>query len=141
MSEEEIMKGNFKLSVFDSFPYEDLKKICDIICNLGYLCEFAENGNVVFQRKSKGETAEPKSNPANQFKAREQPKKKEEFIPTPEQEAKWSKEKITDNQGRYLEKLGYEGDPTELSKLEAYKLINQIEKEEGDPEDEKGMYL
>jgi hypothetical protein len=140
MSEEEIMKGNLKLSVFNTFPYEELKKICDAICNFGYDCRFADNGNVIFQKKEGEKTAEPKSNPANQFKAREQ-QKKEKFIPTKEQEEKWAKEKITDNQKGYLGKLGYEGDPAELSKLEAFKLIKQIEEGAGDPEDEGDMYL
>jgi len=48
--EERIKKGNLKLTVFKSFPYEDLKKICDAVCNLGYKCEFVENGNIVFQK-------------------------------------------------------------------------------------------
>lgn len=26
-TEQEIMKGNIKLNVFDSFPYDDLKKV------------------------------------------------------------------------------------------------------------------
>jgi hypothetical protein len=135
MAEEgikEIMKGNLKLSVFDTFPYEELKKICDAICNLGYECKFAENGNVIFQRKSKGLPY----NPANSFlfKAREQPNK--EFIPTPEQEAKWSNEKATEKQVDKLKKMEYGGDTGKLSKLEAYKLIKQIKEEEGDPEAE-----
>ncbi len=46
-----IEKGNIKLTVFDSFPYEELKKVCDAICNLGYKCQFVENGNIVFQKK------------------------------------------------------------------------------------------
>lgn len=50
-AEEEIMKGNLKLSVFDSFPYEDLKQICDLICGVGYDATFIDNGNIVFQRK------------------------------------------------------------------------------------------
>lgn len=47
----DIEKGNIKLTVFESFPYEDLKKVCDAIVALGYDCEFASNGNVVFQKK------------------------------------------------------------------------------------------
>lgn len=53
MSEEEIMKGNLKLTVFDSFPYEELKKVCEAIIPLGYDCEFVSNGNIVFQKKQK----------------------------------------------------------------------------------------
>ena len=49
--EQKIMEGNIKLTVFKSFPYEELKKVCDAICALGYDCEFADNGNMVFQRK------------------------------------------------------------------------------------------
>ena len=48
--EGEIEKGNVKLTVFDSFPYEELKKICDAIIELGYKCEFVDNGNIVFQK-------------------------------------------------------------------------------------------
>ena len=51
MTPEEVMKGNIKLTVFDSFPYNDLKKVIDAICNLGYDCEFVDNGNIVFQKK------------------------------------------------------------------------------------------
>lgn len=51
MNEKEIMAGNLKLSVFNSFPYEELRKICDLICSLGYDCMLCENGNVVFQKK------------------------------------------------------------------------------------------
>ena len=51
MIDKEDMSGNLKLSVFNSFPYEELKKICDLICNLGYECEFVDNGNIVFQKK------------------------------------------------------------------------------------------
>ena len=49
---EQIMKGNLKLSVFDCFDYQELKKICDAICSLGYDCMFVDNGNIVFQRKN-----------------------------------------------------------------------------------------
>ncbi len=53
ITEQEIKKGNLKLSVFDSFPYEELKKVCDAIIELGYECEFVDNGNIVFQKKIK----------------------------------------------------------------------------------------
>ncbi len=51
MSEQEIIKGNIKLTVFNSFPFEDLKEVCDVITKLGYNCEFVDNGNIVFQKK------------------------------------------------------------------------------------------
>ena len=51
MGEKEIMKGNLKISIFDSFPYDELRKICDLICELGYDAEFCDNGNIVFQKK------------------------------------------------------------------------------------------
>jgi len=51
MPDKKIMEGNIKLTVFNSFPYEDLKKVCDAIIVLGYDCEFVDNGNIVFQRK------------------------------------------------------------------------------------------
>lgn len=50
-SEKEIMEGNIKLTVFNSFPYKDLKKVIEAIENLGYDCEFADNGNIVFQKR------------------------------------------------------------------------------------------
>ena len=51
MDIKEDMSGNLKLSVFNSFPYKELKKICDLIVNLGYECEFVDNGNIIFQKK------------------------------------------------------------------------------------------
>ena len=50
--EQEIMKRNLKLSVFDSFPYERLREVCDSICSLGFECEFVDNGNIIFTDKS-----------------------------------------------------------------------------------------
>jgi ABC-type Na+ transport system ATPase subunit NatA len=50
MNEKEVMEGNIKLVVFDSFPYKELKKVCDAIVNLGYECELVSNGNIVFQK-------------------------------------------------------------------------------------------
>ncbi len=29
MAEKEIMEGNIKLNIFDSFPYKDLKKVIE----------------------------------------------------------------------------------------------------------------
>ena len=55
MSEEIIKKGNLKLSVFDEFPYEDLKLVCDSIVHLGYECTFVDNGNIVFQKVKQNE--------------------------------------------------------------------------------------
>ena len=51
MSEKDIMKGNLKLTFFDSFPYDELKRVCDAIIALGYDCEIVDNGNIVFQRR------------------------------------------------------------------------------------------
>lgn len=51
--EEQIMKGNLKLSVFDSFPYQELKKVIEAIEQLHYTCEFCDNGNIIFQKKEK----------------------------------------------------------------------------------------
>ena len=48
---DERLKGNLKLSVFDCFPYNEMRKICDAICGLGYDCEFIDNGNIVFNKK------------------------------------------------------------------------------------------
>lgn len=53
MSEEEVKKGNLKIHVFSEFPYEELKVVLDGIAKLGYDIIFAENGNIVCQRKQK----------------------------------------------------------------------------------------
>ena len=106
-----------------------MKKICDAICSLGYTCEFADNGNVIFQRQG---------NPANTFKAREQPKK--EFNPTEEQMQKWANEPSTEPQQNKLKKMGYNKDPKKLSKLEAYNLISQNEQEGIPQEEEETVY-
>jgi len=54
MKEEEtnIEKGNLKLTVFNSFPYEEMKKVCDAIVALGYKCEIVDS-NIVFQKEEK----------------------------------------------------------------------------------------
>jgi hypothetical protein len=44
------MRDTFKLSVFEVFPYADLKLVIDSICALGYSCECVSNGNFVFSR-------------------------------------------------------------------------------------------
>lgn len=51
MSEKDVMERNLKLSVFNSFPYKRLRRVCDAICELGFDCEFVDNGNVVFTDK------------------------------------------------------------------------------------------
>ncbi len=53
MDIDKIMKGNIKLSIFNEFPYEEYKKVCDAICDLGYSCKLVDNGNTVFQKKEK----------------------------------------------------------------------------------------
>jgi len=53
INKEDLKKGNLKLTVFDSFPYEELRKICDSIIALDYDCFFVDNGNIVFQKKVK----------------------------------------------------------------------------------------
>lgn len=52
------MKTNLKLSVFDSFPYKRLREVCDKICELGFVCEFVSNGNIVFTDISKEKKTE-----------------------------------------------------------------------------------
>ena len=51
MTEEQIKKGNLKLTVFDSLPFEELQLVIEAICKLGYDCEFVDNGNIVFQKR------------------------------------------------------------------------------------------
>lgn len=50
MNEENIKKGNIKLTVFNEFPFDELKKICEAIQKLEYDCTLAENGNIIFQK-------------------------------------------------------------------------------------------
>ena len=51
MNEKEVMEGNIKLTVFNSFPYKKLQKVIDAIVALGYEASFADNGNIVFQEE------------------------------------------------------------------------------------------
>lgn len=51
MTEENVKKGNIKLNVFKEFPFDELKKICEAIQNMGYDCTFVDNGNIVFQKR------------------------------------------------------------------------------------------
>ena len=51
MSEDDVKRGNVKLCVFDCFPYEEYKRICDAIVAMGYEALVVSNGNVVFQKK------------------------------------------------------------------------------------------
>jgi hypothetical protein len=60
--EKEIMKTNLKLSVFASFPYKRLREVCDKICELGFVCEFVSNGNIVFTDISKKKNDEHETN-------------------------------------------------------------------------------
>jgi hypothetical protein len=53
-------------------------------------------------------------------------KEKEEFKPTEEQKARWSKEPVSEGQIKYLEKLGYDGETKEMTKLEANQLIDNL---------------
>lgn len=50
LTEKEILEQNIKLIVSNGFQYEDLKKICDVVCNLGYECQFNEHGTIVFMK-------------------------------------------------------------------------------------------
>ncbi len=50
-TDNEIKKGNVKLTVFNSFPYKELNKIIIAVCNLGYSCEVVDNGNIVFTKR------------------------------------------------------------------------------------------
>jgi competence CoiA-like predicted nuclease len=48
--EEKIKAGNLKLTCFESFPYEELKKICDWFQSQGYKVTWCDNGNIVMQK-------------------------------------------------------------------------------------------
>jgi len=51
MNEEEIMKGNIKLTVFDMFDFNELTKVVNAIQALGYDAKILERGVVVLQKK------------------------------------------------------------------------------------------
>ena len=53
MSEEgsKVEQKNLKMTVFNSFPYDRLKQVIDAVCELGFDCEFVDNGNIVFTDK------------------------------------------------------------------------------------------
>lgn len=51
MSEKEIMKGNIKLVVFDTFPMEEMIKVNKALNNINYFGEIVSNGNIVYQKK------------------------------------------------------------------------------------------
>ena len=50
MNEKEVMKGNLKISCFDSFPFDELKPILEFIASRGYEIQFVDNGNIVCQK-------------------------------------------------------------------------------------------
>lgn len=52
MTEQDIMKGNVKLTVFDTFPMEEMIKINNAFENLGYKGLIVNNGNIVFQKQN-----------------------------------------------------------------------------------------
>jgi len=54
MTEKEILEGNIKLTVFKSFPYAKIKPIIEFIESRGFICEFVDNGNIVFQEIRNG---------------------------------------------------------------------------------------
>ena len=51
MNEEQIKKGNIKLTVFDEFDFKELTKIVNAIENLGYDSKLLERGVIVLNKK------------------------------------------------------------------------------------------
>jgi len=51
MNEEDIKSKTFKISIYDEFEYEELKKVIEAIENLNYKCKIVDNGNIVFVKK------------------------------------------------------------------------------------------
>jgi hypothetical protein len=49
MSEDNIKKKSFKLTVFETFPMDKLKRIIDRIETLGYKSYLCDNGNILFE--------------------------------------------------------------------------------------------
>lgn len=45
-----IRPGNLKLTVFESFPFEELQKIANWMQSQGYAVFWVDNGNIVFQK-------------------------------------------------------------------------------------------
>ena len=51
-NEEKIKKGNLKVTVFDTFPLDEMIKINKAFKELGYVGNIISNGNIVFQKES-----------------------------------------------------------------------------------------
>lgn len=51
-TEENIKRGNLKITAFPEFPYSELKPILDFIESRGYEINFIDNGNIVCQKKN-----------------------------------------------------------------------------------------
>lgn len=50
MNEKEIMRGNIKITVFDSFDFRELSEIVKLIEERGYTSTMVDNGNIVLQK-------------------------------------------------------------------------------------------
>ena len=50
MNEKEIMEGNIKLVVFDTFDFKELAEIVKLIEGRGYTSTLVSNGNIVLQK-------------------------------------------------------------------------------------------
>lgn len=49
MTEEDVKKGNIKMTVFDNFPVAEITRISKAMQKLGYKSIIVSNGNIVFQ--------------------------------------------------------------------------------------------
>ena len=52
MNEQGIMRGNIKITVFDSFDFRELSEIVKMIEDIGYTSKMISNGNIVLQKKN-----------------------------------------------------------------------------------------
>ena len=41
----------FTIMICESMKYDKIKELCNKICELGYECEFTDNGNIIFMLK------------------------------------------------------------------------------------------
>jgi hypothetical protein len=96
---------------------EELKKCIDAMAQF-------DKGEVIFKAEVKVSKTE----------------EKKEYELTKEQEEKWAKEKLTEGQRRFLQRVEYGGDIDTLSKLEAYRIIEQKKKEKQKNEEETVYY-
>lgn len=95
---------------------EELKKCIDVMAQFEH--------DIIFKAEVKVSKAEEKKG----------------YELTKEQGELWAKQKLTEGQRGFLQRAEYGGDIDALSKLEAYKIIEQMKKEKPKNEEETVYY-